>query len=129
MKFEISFLPTPRNLSFIQPQEAEIIQVDPARIRKLDLILTPSNLNSLIQERQAGRQDRLSTRNSGDGGGDQLSLPTTDREDQGSLFQISGRSVNIIVIMNNNTLFQMLLMNIEKKKKAQDAPNWGAADF
>ena len=24
---------------------------------------------------------------------------------------------------------QMLLMNIEKKKKAQDAPNWGAADF
>ena len=129
MKFEISFLPTPRNLSFIQPQEAEIIQVDPARIRKLDLILTPSNLNSLIQECQAGRQDRLSTRNSGDGGGDQLSLPTTDREDQGSLFQISGRSVNIIVIMNNNTLFQMLLMNIEKKKKAQDAPNWGAADF
>ena len=106
-----------------------MIQVDPARIRKLDLILTPSNLNSLIQECQAGRQDRLSTRNSGDGGGDQLSLPTTDREDQGSLFQISGRSVNIIVIMNNNTLFQMLLMNIEKKKKAQDAPNWGAADF
>ena len=129
MKFEISFLPTPRNLSFIQPQEAEIIQVDPARIRNLDLILTPSNLNSLIQERQAGRQDRLSTRNSGDGGGDQLSLPTTDREDQGSLFQISGRSVNIIIIMNNNSLFQMLLMNIEKKKKAQDAPNWGAADF
>ena len=24
---------------------------------------------------------------------------------------------------------QMLLMNIEKKKKAQDAPNWGATDF
>merc|ERR1711937_209356 len=24
---------------------------------------------------------------------------------------------------------QMLLTNIEKKKKAQDAPNWGAADF
>ena len=24
---------------------------------------------------------------------------------------------------------QMLQMNIEKKKKAQDAPNWGAADF
>merc|ERR1711909_118850 len=24
---------------------------------------------------------------------------------------------------------QMLLMNIEKEKKAQDAPNWGAADF
>ena len=93
MKFEISFLPTPRNLSFIQPQEAEIIQVDPARIRKLDLILTPSNLNSLIQECQAGRQDRLSTRNSGDGGGDQLSLPTTDREDQGSLFQITGTTI------------------------------------